>query len=292
MTRYQSGSKRKASTLRNGHSLTTDVMEMAATGLGGLAIGATLMYLFDPETGQKRRDRVGEVAHSAFDTTGQALSSLTSGASSMASGVGEYVSDLSGRMDVSGARDEYGGRIGSAYRGIRGAVGEYLGDLTDKAQSHYRGASKSARRYSKSLPSIPSLRVTTRETDGFSGTATALSAFGALALGCAAMYFLDPRQGHGRRTYVTQKAGKFVRETGQMARATGRHLANKSRGYYHEASKMVPDVGSKLGNMMGSSDSEQSPSPTSGGESKADQRSAYGLQANIPAATRPNSSAL
>jgi gas vesicle protein len=292
MTRYQNGPKRKASTSQNRHSMSTDVMEIVGSGLGGLALGATLMYLFDPQTGQKRRERVSDAAHSAFDTTGQALSSLTSGASSAVSGAGEYLSDLTGRMDVRGTRDEYGGRIGSAYRGIRGAVGDYLGDLTDRAQSQYRGVSKSARRYSRSLPSMPSMRLTTRESDGFSGTATALSAFGALALGCAAMYFLDPRQGNARRTYLIQKAGKFVRETGQMARATGRHLANKSKGYYHEASNIVPDVGSKMGQIMGSSQQEAWSQRNAGAESMANEGPAYDLQANTPTSARPNPSAM
>jgi gas vesicle protein len=290
MSRNQTTGRRKQASNSRRHSLATDVMEVAVSGIGGLAIGAALMYLFDPQVGQKRREKVREAAHSAVDASTGALSSLASGVTTAASGVSEQVGELTDRLHHLGdTRDEYTGRIGSAYRGIRGSVGDYLEDLADKARSQFRGASRSARQYSKSLPTV---QMTSRESEGFSGTTTAVSAVGALAVGCAAMYFLDPRQGRSRRAYVMQKAGKLVREAGQMARATGRHLANKSKGYYHEASQMMPDVGSKLQSAMGSTRSESSSEQQSRGGEMENEGPAYDLQANTPAAARPNPSAM
>ncbi|HEX8524215.1 MAG TPA: hypothetical protein VF669_18315 [Tepidisphaeraceae bacterium] len=282
-----------------GANCSRDTMDMIVTGIGGLALGAALMYVFDPNKGDERRSYLGEIAGSAWDTTASTLSSLASGVGSAASGVGEYVSDLNDRSRD--AREEYSGRLGSTYKGLRKAVGGYLDDWSDSAHSGYKSAAKSTRKLAKNLPSMPRVRITREEEEdeGFSGTSLAASAFSALALGCAAMYFFDARLGRSRRAYVMQKAGKFVRDTGDLARSTGRHLANKSRGYYHEASNLMPGQSSQatgssapasenanLTGSMGSANLTNSPS-----QPQPDLR-AYDLQSNTRNTTGPNPTAL
>jgi len=212
-----------------------DLIEMAVSGLGGLALGAALMYLFDPEVGQDRRQRVADAAGSAIDATTSAVS-----------GAGEYISDAVSSVrdrfgsSTSDAVDDYSGRIRSTWESARDAVSSYipsnprkqtrgyLSDLSDRARS----LGKSARDY------VPSVRFGDK-SEGFSTTTTAIGAFGALALGCAAMYFLDPRQGRARRAYIAQKASRLVNDSAGLARATGRHLANRSKGLYYESRRAV-----------------------------------------------------
>ncbi len=219
-----------------------DMIELAISGITGLAVGAGLMYIFDPEAGSQRRERIGDAAHSAFDAT-------TGSISGVAGGVGEYVSDLTSRMGGghhtwSDVADDYRGRIGSTLESAKSVIAPYIGakarrgymsSVRDHASSGYRGASKSASRY------VP--RVHFGDQDhGFSKTTAGIGAVGALALGCAAMYFLDARNGAARRSFVLDKAVRLFKDTGDLARATGRHIANRSRGMAHSArSKMTTE---------------------------------------------------
>ena len=226
MTRFESPNQYDQSSSGTGAK---DLIEIAVAGATGLAVGAAMMYLFDPETGQQRRERIAERAHSALESTTETLGSA-----------GEYVSDLGSRFTGSSSwsdvADDYKGRIGSTLDSAKKAVLPYLGAKARRgymksARSGYRDASKSARGY------LPHLRF--GDEAGVSGTTATAGALGALALGCAAMYLFDPRQGRGRRSYLMDKLTHLVKETGQLARATGQHLANKSQGIAHSArSKM------------------------------------------------------
>src|SRR5439155_17215224 len=83
------------------------------------------------------------------------------------------------------------------------------------------------------MPSIPSRPRLRRPTDT-SATTAAADGLGLLALGRGAMWLMDPARGRGRRAWLGQKATRRLNETGDFMRATGRHLANKSKGYYYE----------------------------------------------------------
>ena len=65
-------------------------------------------------------------------------------------------------------------------------------------------------------------------------------------LGLGAMWLFDPARGRGRRAWIGQKANRFVNESGRFMRATGRHLANKSKGYYYEGRRAVTSAGQSL----------------------------------------------
>jgi hypothetical protein len=95
----------------------------------------------------------------------------------------------------------------------------------------------SAREYAPSLG---------RRESGFSGTTVSAAALGMLALGVGAMWLLDPARGRGRRAWIGQKLTRCLNETGDFMNATGRHLRNKMRGYYHEAARPICDAGGYL----------------------------------------------
>ena len=185
-----------------------DAAEIVVFGLGGLALGAALMYVFDPDVGSRRRTRIRDRAGSAVEDAGSRISSTLSSA---ATGVGGYISDLSQRVG-SGVGDQ----AQSKFQSARDAIGEYATDLSDRARAAVRSR----------------LGAQTNATTG-------VSVLGALALGCCAMFFLDPRQGRGRRAYVVQKATHLVNKSARLAGATGRHWMNRSRGLYHEAGEMM-----------------------------------------------------
>src|SRR4051812_18048546 len=112
MTRFESPNQYDASSSGTGAK---DLIEIAVAGVTGLAVGAAMMYLFDPETGQDRRERIAETAHSALDSTTETLGSA-----------GEYVSDLGSRFAKSSSwsdvADDYKGRIGSTLDSAKKAV--------------------------------------------------------------------------------------------------------------------------------------------------------------------------
>ena len=131
-----------------------DLIEIAVSGISGLAIGAALMYLFDPETGEDRRQRVANVAGSAFDA-----------ASSAASNVGGYVSDAVGSIrdsvgSSSDIADDYTGRIRSTWESARDAVSSYIpSDPRKQARGYLSDLSSRGRSIRKSASGyIPSVR--------------------------------------------------------------------------------------------------------------------------------------
>jgi hypothetical protein len=77
-----------------------------------------------------------------------------------------------------------------------------------------------------------------RPTD-IGATGAALGGLGLVALSVAATWLFDPDRGRGRRAWLAQKATRYLNETGDFMRATGRHLRNKTRGYYHESRSAV-----------------------------------------------------
>jgi hypothetical protein len=77
------------------------LIESGLTLLGGLAIGAGLMYLLDPEEGRGRRKYIRKATsgalHSAGDMLGSAYESVADSASSLRGRAGD-LSDSAGRM--------------------------------------------------------------------------------------------------------------------------------------------------------------------------------------------------
>lgn len=209
----------------------------AATALGvvaGAGMGAALMFLLDPEQGRRRRERLAaaaaaaaertsELAHSAWDTTTDAAAG---GAAAL------YAATPSGKEVRRGGRRIWN-RTGDAVSSAAESTRDTTGDWLDSAKSY--------------LPSMPHLRRSHRHDEHeVSATTAASGAAGALLLGLGAMWLMDPDRGRARRAWIGQKTNRLLNETSKFMRATGRHMANKSKGYYHESRKAVGSAGQAI----------------------------------------------
>jgi hypothetical protein len=210
----------------------------AASALGvvaGAGIGAALMFLLDPDQGRRRRERLaaaaaaaaeraGEVAHSAWDTTSdKAIEGAAAAYAAMPS-----------RKDMRRGGRRLWGRTSDAFGSAAESTSDTASSWLDTAKS-----------YLPELPHVHVHRASQHRTRVGAGTAGA-GAASALLLGLGAMWLFDPDRGRGRRAWIGQKTNRLINETGTFMRATGRHLSNKSKGYYHQSRKAVGNAGQSL----------------------------------------------
>jgi hypothetical protein len=150
--------------------------------VGGVGIGAGLLYLLDPDKGEKRRNQIlssaGDLASSAKDYAGDALG-----------GIGSKVGDLLGS-----ARD-------------------YASDKLHGVSDYASGGAKSVRDFAQ--------RQVFGETRSEHRVGVTICALSSMALGAALMYAFDPASGKNRRRYVRDKAGEFASSAGEYARHAG-----------------------------------------------------------------------
>jgi hypothetical protein len=57
-----------------------------------------------------------------------------------------------------------------------------------------------------------------------------IGTLGAVALGAAAMYVLDPKSGKGRRAMIKDKAKTLAHKEGEMISRLGRNLRDRVKG--------------------------------------------------------------
>jgi len=129
--------------------------------------------------------------------------------------------------------DRAAGYARDLYHRAGDAVGDWWDDTSDSAE-------RTARRWGNYVPHE-------REHHYVGQTACAL---GSLALGAGLVWMFDPQLGRSRRAWVGQKSGKFLRESGEFFRRTGRDIANRTRGTYYQGRKMMRGRGRSSG--MGS----------------------------------------
>jgi len=224
--------------------------------LAGAGIGVALMYLFDPETGEERRERLRKQANTALDASGAALGTAWEGISSTAGDVGDTLRDRfadatdavssstrstrSSLADAgSGAWDNVRGFGRNVYNRAADTVGGWWDSASDYGDDVSSRAGKAIRRAGSYVPH--------EEEHHYVGqTACAL---GSLAIGAGIVWLLDPNRGRGRRAWLGDKTNSVLRETGDFFRKTGRHIANRSRGMYHETSSMVGGMTGSGGQM-------------------------------------------
>jgi len=174
---------------RNGHIGETESCSSSSGWLssifslvGGVGIGAGLLYLLDPDKGQKRRNQIlssaSDLASSAKDYAGDTLG-----------GLGSKVGDLLGS-----ARDYAGEKL----HGARHYANDRANDVRDFAQRQVFGETRSEHRVGVTICALSSM-----------------------ALGAALMYAFDPASGKNRRRYVRDKAGEFASSAGDYARQAG-----------------------------------------------------------------------
>jgi hypothetical protein len=209
--------ERQIEVLSNNESCRTG-MKSGLSLLGGLAIGAGLMYLLDPDEGSDRRKTVGNLASGAISTSGSALQSGW-----------EKLRDTAGRLY------EAAGEGAGAFKDKLSEGAEYVTD-----NRYAKKISKSARRASDEASNRLGYLWHGRENHGLeSGISQGAAALACLALGVGAMYFLDPTDGARRRSVFRDK---FLSAFGRMATSLerqGRNIWNRTNGIVHEARSSI-----------------------------------------------------
>jgi len=198
--------------------------------IGGAGLGAVLMYLMDPEAGERRREEMRVKAARAAATTGTVFGNVAEIAGNVAGNVWDMTTEA-GRAAAHRAAEA--GSAGAA------AASSYGSSLADRASESAYAWNKSARRQ---------MRSARKQASGWFGheeersyvpeTSTVASAVTALAAGVGLMYLLDPTDGARRRSVLLDKTRHCLNETGDFFRRTGRHLANRSRGMAHDTQSM------------------------------------------------------
>ena len=210
----------------------------AATALGvaaGAGIGAALMFLLDPDQGRRRRERLAAAAAAAAERTGELAHSAWDATTDYAAeGAAAAYAATPSRKEMRRGGRRLWHRTGSALGSAAESTRETTSDWLDSA----RGM----------LPAMPAFGRSHRRhhEHDVSATTAASGAAGALLLGLGAMWLMDPDRGRGRRAWIGQKTNRLLNETGKFMRATGRHVANKSKGYMHESRKAVGNAGTAL----------------------------------------------
>jgi osmotically-inducible protein OsmY len=221
MTRFETNSP--ATRGQDGRSISArDLTEVAVSAIGGMAIGAGLMYLFDPQSGTHRREHLSE-------TASEAAHAVADRAKDLGGYVSDRVSSLTSAVDAGEIVSDYADRARNIAGSVADSARSAIGNLRGRSRLSTGNITSAAR---NSLSRASSLWRS--EPRGFSAATTGISALGALALGLGAMYFLDPDRGRSRRAWVLQKANRVMNETGDFARKTGTHLRNKAKGLAHE----------------------------------------------------------
>jgi hypothetical protein len=215
-------------------SMLTGLMSLA----GGIGIGAGILYLLDPDKGQKRRhdllSSASDLASSAKDYAGEAF--------------GHVGSALGGALGS--ARDYAGEKLSSA----RDYADDAMGDAGGYASNQMRRAQRQARDFIQ--------RQTFGETRSEHRMGVTLCALSSMALGAAVMYAFDPASGRNRRRYVREQAGNLASEASNYA-----HQASQAiRSGIEQAKEKVgmgatPSPDSQTGAMSSSGGMSQ-PSPT------------------------------
>jgi hypothetical protein len=166
---------------------------------GGVGLGAGLLYLLDPDKGEKRRRR------------------MMSGAANLASSAREYAGEALGGV---------GSKVGEMFGTAREYAGESMSGLGSYAGKKMRGVSDyasekvdDARQYA-----VEKLAGETRAEHRINMSICALSS---MALGAAVMYMFDPASGRNRRRYVSEQASNYASQAGEYARDAGTAIRDK-----------------------------------------------------------------
>jgi gas vesicle protein len=199
---------------RSRTSSSPDLLKAALGIAGGIGVGAAVMYLLDPNQGERRRQQLAQkasdAAHGAWDT------------------VSEHAADTGGML---------AGALPIAREKLMRHM-DQAGDKADEARRAATGWMEFARsRLSRGVAAMNPFERPSVAPAAVAATAVAVTSAGlaALAIGATAMYFCDPDRGRARRAWIGQKLRRGFNETGRFMRATGRHLANKGQGYYHQS---------------------------------------------------------
>src|SRR3954447_2358327 len=218
--------------------------------LAGAGLGVALMYLLDPDSGRRRRERLkdatreqlanaGAMAGDAFDNlaghTATMADSLRSGSSRFTDRAADAARDWTdtARDWTDSARETGGGfasrlckmASGSALFGAaRDKFSDWRDRFSDSAGDAYDSARDTKSRWVRSAADTLGAE---REHHYAGQTACAL---GSLALGAGLLWAFDTRQGRSRRAWLADKSGSLTRETGEFFRRSGKYVAGRMKG--------------------------------------------------------------
>jgi gas vesicle protein len=221
--------------------------------LGGSIFGAALMYLFDPDSGDRRRDKLfsaGEGAwESARDTAGNLggrVSDAFSGATDAASGAAGRLSDAASyaARRARKSSSHWFGRASDAASDLYDRGADLYDRASDATSSGYRRGSKSlsksaSRAYDRAADYTSGLF--DREDDHHAARTAGISLGTGVALaavGVGLMYFFDPRNGNRRRALLRDQFTSLGAQSRGLARSSRQyatHLGNQARGVAHDA---------------------------------------------------------
>jgi gas vesicle protein len=193
---------------------------LLAAALVGAAGGALAIYLFDPQAGQARRQRIGAAAGEAMETARHGLETLASHATEHAQQARDIAAST---MNAAKTAHEAGhaqlAKTSAAIAAQAHGLGERLLNQVHETVGPWRDRGRRAmaewrgeERGSRALPLI-------------------FTAIGFCAAGVGLMWLMDPDRGRSRRAQLSQRVGHVLRKTGREFNSTGRHLRNKLTGY-------------------------------------------------------------
>lgn len=169
--------------------------------IGGLGLGAGLMYALDPDRGGRRRAQALAQARAYRRQTNALLGQTRRALGRTTHGLSHTTRSL-----------------GQTTRGL----GQQMRDLLAQASTPFR-----YERWSDDL-------WPTRAEAGQAGATTSLLMLGCVGLGVGLMYLLDPNTGKRRRALVRDTAQSYWQKTGDRFEKTARDARNRTRGVIAE----------------------------------------------------------
>jgi hypothetical protein len=221
---------------------------------GGVGIGAGLLYLLDPDQGQKRRRNIvsgaRHLGENIADTASDWLTSAGEYASETAHGAGKSTRKFASRQ-----ADEASGLIGGALSSVRGMVGDKLSGAGDYASERY----ETAKGYLQDRLG--------RETRMEHRINVGICALSSMALGAALMYVFDPTMGRSRRRVAMDTASDMASRAGDYASQAGEYVKDQASHLASQAGDAMSQAKDKVTGMATNLTSGSSSSGTSSGAS-------------------------
>jgi gas vesicle protein len=188
-----------------------DWIEVGASLLGGAAIGAAIMYFFDPQLGDTRRADCRQATGQALSSAGERLGGAWETIAQKVKGAGESTADTA---------SDWTDKARRFFSGAASGASDYASDAGKSARSYARRVRRAAGDWFD------------RDEGPSGGTIAGITAgaVGALALGAGLMFLLDPAQGRRRRALIRDKAVSAARRTQHYVQQKGRHWSNKAQG--------------------------------------------------------------
>jgi len=227
---YQSGQECSTSS-----SWLTGLMSLA----GGIGIGAGLLYLLDPESGEKRRRNIMSGARHLGEN-------LSETASDWLTSAGDYAGDTARSAHKSTRRfardraDEASGMMSGALGSVRDFVGDKFGGVGDYASEKY----EDAKGYLQDRLG--------RETRMEHRVGVSICALSSMALGAALMYVFDPTMGRSRREAAMETAGDMASRAGDYASQAGGYVKEQASHLASQAGDMMNQAKDKVSGMASS----------------------------------------